>query len=455
VELIKNQTYEVNIEGCTAEGQGVARIDGRAVFVAGALPGERCIIKLLKVSKTAIWAKVEELLEASPHRIEPDCPVCSKCGGCDFRHVSYEEELRIKKQRVDDVMRRIGGLDLVAEEIIPSPQQERYRNKAILNVGQSGGKAVTGFYRPRSHDIVPIESCLLQDSVADAAAAALRRWMDKYSVPAYDEITAKGIVRRLFVRSVKHGVCVCIVAAADKLPHRDELIDMLLLACPGLVSVVLNVNRSKGNGILSDKFITLWGEESIDAELCALRFKLSPLSFFQINTPQAENLYARAIEYAQLTGTEQVLDLYCGTGTIGLYAAPKCAHVTGAEIVDAAIEDAKENARRNGIENADFICADASDAARHFADSGLTPDVIIVDPPRKGLAPDVIDSIVQMSPNRVVYVSCDPATLARDLKLFAEKGYAATRLTAADMFPRTRHVESVALLQRLSLPDGK
>ena len=179
MELIKNQTYEVNIEGCTAEGQGVARIDGRAVFVAGALPGERCVIKLLKVSKTAIWAKVEELLEVSPHRIEPDCPVCSKCGGCDFRHVSYEEELRIKKQRVDDVMRRIGGLDLVAEEILPSPQQERYRNKAILNVGQRDGKAVTGFYRPRSHDIVPIESCLLQDSVADSAAAALRRWMDK------------------------------------------------------------------------------------------------------------------------------------------------------------------------------------------------------------------------------------------------------------------------------------
>lgn len=446
MELLKNQTYEVNIEGCTAEGQGVARIDGRAVFVAGALPGERCIIKLLKVSKTAIWAKLEELLETSPHRIEPDCPVCSKCGGCDFRHVTYEEELRIKKQRVDDVMRRIGGIDLTSEEIIPSPRQERYRNKAILNVGNRDGKAVSGFYRPRSHDIVPIESCLLQTTDADAAAAALRRWMDEYSVPAYDELTAKGIVRRLFVRSVKHGSCICIVAAANKLPHCDKLMDMLRAACPNVVSIILNVNRSKGNGILSDEFVTLWGEESIDAELCSLRFKLSPRSFFQINTPQAENLYARAIEYAELTGNELVLDLYCGTGTIGLYAADKCAKVIGAEIVDAAIENAKENARRNGIENAEFICADASDAARHFAEAGMAPDVIIVDPPRKGLAPDVIDSIAQMAPQRVVYVSCDPATLARDLKLFAEKGYTADKLTAADMFPRTRHCEAVAKL---------
>ncbi len=445
-ELAKNQTYEVNIEGCTAEGQGVARIGGRAIFVAGALPGERCVIKILKVSKTAVWAKLEELLEASPHRIEPDCPVCSKCGGCDFRHVSYEEELRIKKQRVDDVMRRIGGLELTAEEILPSPQQERYRNKAIFNVGEKDGKAVTGFYRPRSHDIVPIESCLLQNCSADAAAAALRRWMDEFSVPAYDEITAKGIVRRLFVRSVKHGSCVCIIAAVDKLPHCDKLLDMLRSACPDLVSVVLNVNRSKGNAILSDKFITLWGETGIDGELCSLRFKLSPRSFFQINTPQAENLYARAIEYAQLSGSELLLDLYCGTGTIGLYAAHKCAKVIGAEIVEAAIEDAKENARRNGIENAEFICADASDAARHFADSGMTPDVIIVDPPRKGLAPDVIDSIAQMAPARVVYVSCDPATLARDLKHFAEKGYIADKLTAADMFPRTRHCEAVVRL---------
>ncbi len=447
IELAKNQTYEVIIEGCTAEGQGVARIDGRAVFVAGALPGERCMIKLLKVSKTAVWAKLEELLKPSHHRIEPDCAVCAKCGGCDFRHVTYEEELRIKKQRVDDAMRRIGGLALTACEILPSPEVERYRNKAILNVGQRDGKAVTGFYRPRSHDIVPIESCLLQSETADAAAAVLRRWMDEYSVPAYDEESVRGLIRRLFVRDAGHGSCICVVAAGDKLPHGDKLIDALRTACPDVVSIVLNVNRSKGNGILSDKFITLWGEDSIDAELCSLRFKLSPRSFFQINTRQAERLYARAIEYAELSGSELVLDLYCGTGTIGLCAAAGCGHVTGAEIVDAAIEDAKENARRNGVTNADFICADASDAARHFAEAGLTPDVIIVDPPRKGLAPDVIDSIALMSPRRVVYVSCDPATLARDLKLFAEKGYIADKLTAADMFPRTRHIECVCSLR--------
>ena len=447
-ELVKNQTHEVTIEGCTAEGQGVARIDGRAVFVAGALPGERGVIKLLKVSRTAVWAKLEILLEPSPHRLEPDCPVCAKCGGCDFRHVSYAEELRIKRQRVDDAMRRIGGLELSAEEILPSPLLERYRNKTILNVGQREGRAVTGYYRPRSHDIVPVESCLLQSASADRAAGALRRWMDKYAVPAYDEESGRGVVRRLFVRDAGLGVCVCVVAAADKLPHLPELTDALRKACPELSSLVLNVNRDRGNSILSEKFITLWGEDSIDAELCSLRFKLSPRSFFQINSLQAERLYARAIEYAGLSGTERVLDLYCGTGTIGLCAASKCAHVTGAEIVPAAIEDARENARRNGIENADFICADASDAARHFAESGMSPDVIIVDPPRKGLAPDVIHSIAQMSPARVVYVSCDPATLARDLKLFAEKSYIATRLTAADMFPRTRHVECAVRLER-------
>lgn len=445
-ELKKNQIHTVYIDGCSAEGAGVARIDGRAVFVSGALPGEKCVIKLLKVTKTAVWARLEKLLEPSPERIAPDCPVYEKCGGCDFRHITYEGELMLKKRRVEDALRRIGGIELEAEEILPSPLVSRYRNKAVFNIGEKDGKIVSGFYRPRSHDIIPVKSCLLQSEEADLTAAALRSWMEEFKIPAYNEETGAGAVRRLFVRGAGGGTCVCVVSAREHLRGTDELIERLKSACPKLSSVVLNINAGRSNVILSDKFITLWGEDSIDAELCSLRFKLSPRSFFQINSAQAETLYARAIEYADLHGTERVLDLYCGTGTIGLCAAKKCGFVTGAEIVEAAVRDAVENASRNGIKNAEFISADAAEAAARFAKRGLKPDVIIVDPPRKGLSAGVIDSIAQMSPGRIVYVSCDPATLARDLKIFSQKGYTPSRLTAADMFPRTRHVECVVLM---------
>ena len=463
-ELAKNQIHRVTVTGCTAEGQGVARVEGRAVFVAGALPGEEAEVRILKVTKTAVWGKIERLLSPSPERVEPDCPVCARCGGCDFRHVSYRGELAIKKQRVEDAVRRIGGFDLKCEEILPSPLTARYRNKAIFNVGTGPeGRAVTGFYRPRTHEIVPVERCLLQCESADAAAAALRGWMDRYSVPAWDEGSRSGLIRRLFVRDAGAGVLVCVVAAKERLPREEALLEALREAVPELRSLWLNVNDSPGNGVLSDRFRRLWGEEQIEAGLCGLRFELSPRSFFQVNLPQAESLYARAIDYAALTGTEHLLDLYCGTGTIGLIAAGKCARVTGAEIVEAAVEDARENALRNGVTNAVFLCADAAEAARRFAERGEAPDVIVVDPPRKGLDPSVIASIRRMAPERVVYVSCDPGTLARDLKRFAEPlspagtgtdtaslpAYAPARLCAADMFPRTRHVESVVLITKM------
>ena len=453
-ELAKNQIYRVAVTGCTAEGQGVARVEGRAVFVRGALPGEEAEIRILKVTKTAVWAKLERLLLPSPERVEPDCPVYARCGGCDFRHVSYAGELEIKKQRVEDAVRRIGGFDLACEDILPSPQAARYRNKAIFNVGTGAdGRAATGFYRPRTHELVPVEGCLLQSESADAAAAALRGWMDRFSVPAYDEGSRSGLIRRLFVRDAGGGALVCVVAAAERLPREAALVEALRGAVPGLRSVWLNANASPGNTVLSGPFRLLWGEERVEAVLCDLRFRLSPLSFFQVNLPQAESLYARAVEYAGLTGKEHLLDLYCGTGTIGLVAARKCARVTGAEIVEAAVADARENARRNGIENAEFICADAAEAARRFAESGLRPDVIVLDPPRKGLDPAVIAAVRQMAPERVVYVSCDPATLARDLKRFAEADgdmavYRPVRLSAADMFPRTRHCEAVCKLLR-------
>ena len=442
--LERNQLHTVRIEGCTSEGQGVARIGGRAVFVKGALPGEQCLIRILKAGKTAVYAKVEELQEASAHRVSPDCPHFGKCGGCDFRHVDYEEECRLKSRRVEDALRRIGGVELPVEEFLAAEEGTRYRAKAIFAVGQNAsGRAVTGFYRARSHDIIPVEDCLLQTREANAAAAALRRWMDEFGVPAWQEQRGKGLVKHIFVRE---GM-VCIVAR-DRLPHAGALVEALKEACPELRSVILNRNRSEGNTVLSGSFETLWGESEVEVGLSGLRFRLSPRSFFQVNPRQAERLYARALDYAGLSGSETLVDLYCGAGSIGLLAASKAREVIGVEVVPEAVEDARMNARRNGAENIRFLCADASEAAQQFAREGVKPDVLIVDPPRKGLDEAVIAAAVEMAPRRLVYVSCDPGTLARDLRRFRELGYEARRVTAVDMFPRTRHVESVVLLCR-------
>ena len=440
--LEKNRIIEAVIEGCTSEGLGVARIGGRAVFVRNALPGERCRVHILKVGKTAVYAKVAELLEASPGRQEPDCPYFGRCGGCDYRHAVYEEELRLKLGRVNDAFQRLGGLDLRAEEIIPAPSLNRYREKAVFNVGEDGaGMPVVGFYRARTHEIIPVEDCLLLPETANRAAGLLRRWMRENRIHAYREETGKGLIRHLFVRS---GM-VCVVAAGK--PRQTEtLVEIMREGLPELKSLVWNENRSRGNTVLAGAFYPLWGEERVEVSLSGLRFRLSPQSFFQVNPAQAERLYALAIQLAKLTGGEQVVDLYCGTGAIGLLAATQASRVTGVEVVPSAVKDAEETAFRNGIENARFLCADAAEAAARFAAEGMKPDVLFVDPPRKGLAPEVIGSVAAMGPSRVVYVSCDPATLARDLRLFAEQGYKAEKALAVDMFPRTCHVETVCLL---------
>ena len=443
-ELRKNQEFDCTVTGCTSEGMGVARIGGRAVFIRDALPGEDCRIQLLKVSRTAVYARVIERRTVSPHRIEPDCPHYGKCGGCDWRHTDYEGELEWKLQRVNDAFQRIGGLALRAERIVPAPETERYRAKAIFAVGENAaGKPVTGFYRARSHDIIPVADCRLQHPDAAKAASALREWMEACRIPAWNEETHRGLVRHLFVRS---GM-VCIVAAgAPKREH--ELVERLRSALPDVKSIIWNVNRSEGNAVLSGEFLTLWGSDTVEVTLSGLRFRLSPRSFFQVNPKQAETLYALAVDSAQLTGTESVVDLYCGAGAIGLLASRQAQEVTGVEVIPSAVEDAAQTAALAGIENARFLCADAAESAAQFVSEGMKPDVLFVDPPRKGLDPGVIDSIAAMFPSRVVYVSCDPGTLARDLKLFAEKGYTAEQATAVDMFPRTRHVETVVLMSR-------
>ena len=450
--LEKNNIYTARIEGYSSEGLGIARIDGQVVFVHGAVRGELCRVLVMKVLKNAAFGKVTELLEPSPERREPDCPYYGRCGGCDFRHLSYREELWAKRQRVQDALTRLGGSDVEVEEILGAADPLYYRNKSQYPV--SAGKV--GFYRARTHDVVDIEHCLIQKPQADAAAAALRDYMRDFAVPSYDEKTGRGLLRHLYVRTNRRGESlVCVLANGERLPHEEELVGRLRRAVPDCVGVVLGINTRRGNTILGERYRTLWGADTLEDELCGLTFRLSVPSFYQVNRDQAEVLYRKAVEYAGLTGGELVVDLYCGAGTITQVMAGGAGRVIGAEIVPEAIEDARENARRNGIENVEFFCGDAAQLAADFAGRGLRPDVICVDPPRKGLAPEVIAAAAQMAPQRVVYVSCDPGTLGRDVKRFAEYGYRVQRAAACDLFPGTRHVETVVLLSKSEVDSKK
>ncbi len=441
--LEKNKTYRARIEGYTSEGLGVARIDGQAVFVHRALRGEDCDVLLLKVLKNAAFGKAVRVHGPSPHRREPDCPYYGTCGGCGFRHMDREEELYAKRQRVQDALARIGGSTVTVEDILGGDPLH-YRNKSQYPVSAAGE---VGFYRARSHQVVPVERCLIQKPQADAAAEALRRYIREYDVPCYDEKTRRGLVRHLYVRTNSAGQSlVCVLVNGRKLPREDALVSLLRQALPGAVGVVLGVNTQPTGAVLGGEYRTLWGADVLEDTLCGLSFRLSVPSFYQVNHDMAEVLYGAAVDFAGLTGTETVLDLYCGAGTITQVMARHATKVIGAEIVPEAIEDAKENARRNGIGNVEFLCGDAAAAAADFAARGLRPDVICVDPPRKGLSPEVIAAAAQMGPQRIVYVSCDPATMARDVKLFAESGYRAVRAAAVDMFPGTANVESVVLL---------
>ena len=451
MELAKNQEHTVTIEGYGEGGMGVARIDGRVVFVHGALRGEKCRVLILKTLKSVAFAKVLEVVEPSGARIESDCPYFPRCGGCTYRHMSYEEELRLKKLRVQDNLARIGGSGVTVEEILGAADTLRYRNKAQYPVSKDGK---VGFYRARTHEVIECEQCLLVKSEADAAAEALREYMRRCRVAGYDEKTGRGLVRHLYVRSNAAGESlVCVLVNGNKLPQEETLVALLREACPKCRGIVLGTNTKKGNVILGDRYRTLWGSDRLEDTLCGKTFRLSVPSFYQVNRIQAERLYAKAIEFAGLTGQETVLDLYCGAGTITLALSDHAKKVLGAEIVPEAIDDARENAARNGVKNAEFFCGDASDVAKKLARENLRPDVITVDPPRKGLAADVVESIAEMQPGRVVYVSCDSATMARDVKRLADLGYTAQRACAVDMFPRADHVETVVLLSHKK-PDS-
>lgn len=453
MELAKNQEHTVTIEGYGEGGMGVARIDGRVVFVHGALRGEKCRVLILKTLKSVAFAKVLEVIEPSSERITPDCPYFPRCGGCTYRHIRYEEELRLKKQRVQDNLSRIGGSDVTVEEILGARDTLRYRNKAQYPVSKDGA---VGFYRARTHEVIECEHCLLVKPEADAAAEALREYMQSCRVAGYDEKTGRGLVRHLYIRSNAAGESlVCVLVNGDKLPKEDRLVTLLRDACPKCTGIVLGTNTKKGNVILGDRYRTLWGSDRLEDTLCGKTFRLSVPSFYQVNRVQAERLYAKAIEFAGLTGQETVLDLYCGAGTITLALSDHAKKVLGAEIVPEAIDDARENAARNGVKNVEFFCGDASDVAKKLARENLRPDVITVDPPRKGLAADVVESIAEMQPGRVVYVSCDSATMARDVKRLADLGYTAQRACAVDMFPRADHIETVVLLSKGEVDSKK
>ena len=444
----KNEQHPLRIEGYGSAGEGVARLEGQAVFVKGALAGEICQVQLLKVGKSAAWGRVTQVLTPVPGRQSPDCPRYPRCGGCQLRHMTYAEELRFKRQKVQDALQRIGGWTGRVEKIHGAEAPDRYRNKIQFPVAD--GPRV-GFFRARSHEVIDAEDCLLQPLAATRLREAFKLWMERYQVPAYDERVHGGLIRHFYVRVNRRGQSLCaVIANGTDLPHQEELVQALRRAEPDLAGVVLSVNQEKTNVILGKTHRCLWGRDYLEDTLCGLTFRLSVPSFYQVNREQAEVLYGRALAFAGLTGRETVLDLYCGIGTITLVMARQAGRAIGAEVIPAAVEDAKANAARNGVTNAEFLCADAAQAAQTLADRGLRPDVICVDPPRKGLAPAVIDAIVQMAPQRLVYVSCDPATLARDVKRMEEQGYVLQRAEAVDLFPRTAHVETVCLLSKLN-----
>ena len=449
-DLMKNQIYEANIASWSAEGFGVCRVEGRAVFVPRALPGERWRIRILKVTGAAVYARGEERLSTSPARVEPDCPYFGKCGGCDTRHMRYEEELRFKLGRVNDALRHIGKQELQADEILGSEETDRTRNKAIFAVAQTAGGPAFGFYRERSHELIPVEDCLLQSELSLRCAKAVVDFLRREGITAYDEESGKGSVRHVFCRQARKtkDAVLCVCSASGFGSRTAALTEHLRRCCPELTGIVLNINKTRGNTVLSGDFYTLWGDPLLHDSLCGLEFSLAPQAFFQINPPQAERLYEKTAEYAAAGKDDLVFDLYCGAGTISLRMAKEAGRVIGAEIVPEAVENAGENARRNGIENAEFLCGDAGEAARALAARGLRPRIVVVDPPRKGMSEEAVQAVASMQPERVVYVSCNPATLARDILRFQGLGYTLKEATAVDMFPRTCHVESVVLMSR-------
>ena len=447
--LKKNDEIELKIESLTSEGSGIAHYNNMAVFVSSVAPDDVVLAHIIKVKKSYCIAKPVKIIEPSPYRIDVDCPYFKSCGGCDFRHITYEAELEYKKQRVNDAFERIGNIDLKVEKIHGADNIYHYRNKVQFPVVQCETGLKTGFFANKSHRIIPVENCLLQNREFEKGIKAFEKWTKTAKVGAYDEKTHKGLVRHLYLRRSSLGeMMACLVINGKTVPMQEELVNIFKSEVPELKSLCLNINTQKTNVILSDETKTVYGNDYITDTLCGVDFRISANSFYQVNHEQCEKLYRIAQEFADVSKDDVLLDLYCGTGTIGLSMAQKVKTLVGIEVVESAVENAKQNAEINNIDNAVFICADAFDGAKQMQEQGLKPSVVVVDPPRKGCTQEVIELISSLSPEKVVYVSCDPSTLARDLKIFEEFNYIAEKACAVDLFPRTKHIETVVKLVR-------
>lgn len=446
----KNQIFKAEITGITSEGNGVCRADGMAVFVPQTAVGDVAEIRIVKMLKSYAFGIVEKITEPSPDRIENTCPVYNKCGGCLLRHISYEAECRTKESIVRDAFTRIGSLSPEFDKFLSAAETEHYRNKAQYPLANVDGKALCGFYAPRSHRLVPITDCALQPVIFSNILEAVLSYINEKKLSVYDETNNTGIMRHIYIRRGAHSkeIMVCLVVRKDVSRQLSALCRILSEKFGDIRSIVMNVNPDKTNVILGESCITLWGSDTISDTMCGNKIKISPLSFYQVNTLQAERLYAKALEYAAPKSSDTIADLYCGAGTIGLSMADKASKIIGVEIVPQAVENAKENAALNNIGNAEFFCGDAGEVFGRLRKKGCSPHIIVVDPPRKGCSAETIDVIAEAAPQKIVMISCNPATAARDSRLLSEKGYSVDKVCGVDLFPKTGHVECVVLMSR-------
>jgi len=446
----KNQQVTMDITALNSEGQGVGRIDGYAVFVPGALPGETVRALIIKAGSGYGVGKLVEVLVKSPERMQPECPCESRCGGCTIQHLSYPAQLAYKRKQVEDAFLRIGKFQgLTVQPVLgmeDTPWQ--YRNKGSFPIGLVDGRVEIGFYAPRSHRLIPLEDCLIEKETVVLAAQTVRDWANQYRIAPYAEETKKGLLRHVVARTTVHGHVMVTVVATGKLPYQDALIEQLQSRVEGLKSIYLNINDAPTNVITGRKYVLLWGDETIEEELCGLRFMVHPASFLQVNSLQTQRLYQTALDLLTLDGSERLVDAYCGIGTISLLAARYAKQVIGIETVAPAIEDAKKNAKRNGIENVGFICAPAEQMLPQLVQKGESVDAIIADPPRKGCEKPFLDAVIASGVKKMAYVSCNPATLARDCRILVDGGFGIKKIQPVDMFPHTAHVETVVLMSR-------
>ena len=452
MEFRKNDLVTLEIEDCGIDGEGIGKADGFTVFVKDAVIGDTVTAKIIKAKKNYGYGRLMEVLKPSPYRVEPKCAFARQCGGCQLQALSYDQQLVFKTNKVKGHLERIGGFtDIPMEPIIGMDELFHYRNKAQFPVGRNKeGKIVTGFYAGRTHNIIENRDCALGVAENKEVLDRVIAHMEKYGIEPYNEATGKGLVRHILIRYgyFTKEVMVCLILNGNKIPKEDALVESLR-EIPGMTSITINVNKKRSNVILGEEIRLLWGQEYITDKIGDISYQISPLSFYQVNPRQTQKLYAKALEYADLHGEETVWDLYCGIGTISLFLAQKAKFVRGVEIVPAAIENAKENAKLNGLENTEFFVGKAEEVLpREYKKNGVYADVIVVDPPRKGCDETLLETMVEMNPERIVYVSCDSATLARDLKYLCERGYELRKVCAVDQFGMTVHVETVVLLSK-------